>query len=97
MKTNKTKPLEALYGEFPWMAAILLATGEGPPHFLCGGTLIQHDVVLTAAHCLHNKVRINFHQELSYIYSVLSQVFSSMRLYFTTFVHSSPHLLYCPR
>ena len=47
---------QAGYGEFPWMAAILESTAVGPPRFLCGGSLIQNNVVLTAAHCIHNKV-----------------------------------------
>ncbi|KAK3919386.1 Transmembrane protease serine 13 [Frankliniella fusca] len=38
---------DASRGEFPWQAALLL------DHlFFCGGTLINHEFVLTAAHCL---------------------------------------------
>ncbi|XP_052124857.1 uncharacterized protein LOC113204273 [Frankliniella occidentalis] len=38
---------DASRGEFPWQAALLL------DHlFFCGGTLLNHEFVLTAAHCL---------------------------------------------
>ncbi|XP_050093437.1 phenoloxidase-activating factor 2-like [Anopheles aquasalis] len=53
------KDIESMYGEFPWMMAIL-ETKEvaGIPNvsvYLCGGSLIHEQVVLTAAHSLNNK------------------------------------------
>ncbi|CAH1717475.1 unnamed protein product [Chironomus riparius] len=43
---------EAEYGEFPWMVA-LLQIESGQIMYLCGGSLIAQNVVLTAAHCLN--------------------------------------------
>lgn len=44
---------EAQFGEFPWMAAI----GEfsGSFKYTCGGSLIHPQVVMTGAHCVHEK------------------------------------------
>ncbi|GAU96994.1 hypothetical protein RvY_08357 [Ramazzottius varieornatus] len=39
--------VEARPGSWPWQAALFTLSGE---HF-CGGTIIEHDWVLTAAHC----------------------------------------------
>ncbi|KAL7027517.1 hypothetical protein ACKWTF_005472 [Chironomus riparius] len=46
------KDLEAQYGEFPWMVGILQRE-SGHKIYLCGGSLIAENVVLTAAHCLN--------------------------------------------
>lgn len=40
----------AQFGEFPWMMA-LISNGT----YRCGGSLIHPSVVLTAAHCVHDK------------------------------------------
>jgi len=39
-------------GEFPWMVAVLDSTSK---NLLCGGTLVDEYVVLTAAHCVTGK------------------------------------------
>lgn len=41
---------EALPNEFPWMVKLNIEL-EGGNHSICGGILIDWDVVLTAAHC----------------------------------------------
>ncbi|XP_055598829.1 phenoloxidase-activating factor 2-like [Uranotaenia lowii] len=48
---------EAEFGEFPWMVSILTinAFDEHDSKYLCGGSLIRSDVVLTAAHCVVNR------------------------------------------
>jgi len=42
----------AAIGEFPWMVAIL---ESGTGRFICGGSLVDEKVVLTAAHCVVGK------------------------------------------
>jgi len=46
---------EAQYAEFPWMAALSVIDENGHDQYLCGGSLIHPQVILTAAHCVHGK------------------------------------------
>ncbi|XP_043196552.1 phenoloxidase-activating factor 2-like [Amphibalanus amphitrite] len=43
-------------GRFPWMVAIIRSIANGPDEYVCGGSLIREDVVLTGAHCV-NKLK----------------------------------------
>lgn len=43
--------------DWPWMAHIIMTTETGD-RYTCGGTLIDPEWVLTAAHCVENKVSI---------------------------------------
>ncbi|KAF6199793.1 hypothetical protein GE061_006091 [Apolygus lucorum] len=52
-------PVQTFYGEVPWMVRIL-ADGN----FVCGGTLIATQAVLTAAHCLTNATVKNWAVEV---------------------------------
>lgn len=47
--------LNPTQGEFPWIAAIFKKTTSGRYKFLCSGSLIHPNVVLTITHCLHKK------------------------------------------
>ena len=48
---------QAQFGEFPWMTAVLQTEFVGSEEvnlYVCGGSLIFPDVVLTAAHCVQS-------------------------------------------
>ncbi|KAL1243994.1 Transmembrane protease serine [Trichinella spiralis] len=51
--------VDAPDGAWPWMVALYYGN-----HFACGGSLVQPDIVVTAAHCIANKY-------MSSAYSVL--------------------------
>ena len=40
-------------GRFPWMVAIIRHVDNGPDEYVCGGSLIRENVVLTGAHCVN--------------------------------------------
>lgn len=52
-------PIDAGFGEFPWQAMILK---ESTKSLICGGAIIDGDLVATAAHCVEGYVflRIGF-------------------------------------
>ncbi|XP_050067325.1 phenoloxidase-activating factor 2-like [Anopheles maculipalpis] len=53
--------------EFPWNVALFSVTkilGKRRKEFLCGGTLIHDDMVITAARCVHQKNRATLMVEL---------------------------------
>ncbi|XP_031634505.1 phenoloxidase-activating factor 2-like [Contarinia nasturtii] len=52
-KTTDDTDNESKFGEFPWAVAILEA--QTTEEYLCGGSLIHQQVVLTAAHCIAKK------------------------------------------
>ncbi|XP_058833070.1 phenoloxidase-activating factor 2-like [Topomyia yanbarensis] len=48
---------ETEFGEFPWMVALFSQDNEGADKtYFCGGSLIKPNIVLTAAHCIINRL-----------------------------------------
>ncbi|KAL1501658.1 hypothetical protein ABEB36_006950 [Hypothenemus hampei] len=47
---------DAALNEFPWMALIKYRTSRGRSKFLCGGSIIHKNYILTAAHCLTGEI-----------------------------------------
>ncbi|MEM7125928.1 MAG: trypsin-like serine protease [Chloroflexota bacterium] len=45
---------EAVEGAWPWQAAIYLLRPIGDPLYFCGGSLIESEWILTAAHCVED-------------------------------------------
>lgn len=48
---------------WPWQAGVMVAD-----QLICGGTLIQYDIVLTAAHCLMGR---RYHIQLNIVITVM--------------------------
>merc|ERR1712033_78505 len=47
-------------GEFPWQVSLRTVGGLGATHF-CGGSIIDKDWVLTAAHCCAGQLPLTMH------------------------------------
>lgn len=48
------------FGEYPWQAAILKKDPKESV-YVCGGTLIDSQHIITAAHCIKTLVYLNHH------------------------------------
>lgn len=67
LSENFDQEIETNRFEFPWNLALFSVTkilGKRRKEFLCGGTLIHDDMVITAARCVHQKNRATLMVEL---------------------------------
>merc|ERR550519_2764844 len=53
-------PEEAADGEFPWQVSLRTIGAIGSTHF-CGGSIIDKDWILTAAHCCAGQIPATMH------------------------------------
>ncbi len=61
----------------PWHAALFIQTGNDNWTYLCGGSLIRNQVVLTAAHCLTlDQGRVSEVERFRVILGAVSSIFS---------------------
>lgn len=54
MQINVVHGVEVMGNEFPFMAALGYENEDNNTKYLCGGTLISSNFVLTAGHCIIN-------------------------------------------
>ena len=45
----------AVVTNFPWHATLYVRQRNNKKRFICGGTIINQDLIVTAAHCVYNE------------------------------------------
>lgn len=73
ISTKRRGPVEANFGDFPWLAILYIRDRDGDNGMLplCGGTLISANQVITHKNCITNDTARYVRDTFNYLHNIL--------------------------